>query len=65
MAKSKSKYKIGDKVKCVFAGAPIIGIIERIDKKKNYFSKVNISYWVNDGKYRYPISVEKIEGIVQ
>lgn len=64
MGRKRTNYKVGDRVKCIFAGGPIEGVIERIEKKKNYFSKVDVNYWVNDGEYKYPISLEKIKGII-
>lgn len=60
----KKKYKVGDKVNCSFLGEKIKGVVERIVESKVSFSKSKKTYWVFDGKYRYPISIEKIKGLV-
>ena len=64
MGRKKTKYKVGDKVNCSFLGEQIKGVVERIIDSKVSFSKSKKTYWVFDGKYRYPISIEKIKGLV-
>ena len=58
---ARVKYKIGDKVSFSFLGKYEEGVIEEINKGKFLFSKHNIKYTINDGKYKYPVSYENIE----
>lgn len=61
----KKKYKVGDKVEFHFLGEPLKGTIEKIDPKLMYFSKDNIRYMIFDGKYRYPLPIENIKGLIK
>lgn len=58
---AKVKYKVGDKVSFRFLGKYEEGIIEEITKDKISFSKYDIKYTINDGKYKYPTSYENID----
>lgn len=63
MGRKKTKYKVGDRVSCSFLGEQIKGVVERVIESKISFSKSKKTYWVFDGKYRYPISIENIKSL--
>jgi len=55
------KLKVGDKVNFEFLGIPEVGIIERI-RPLNHSSDPEDRYFINDGKFLYPIKKENIQG---
>lgn len=58
---ARVKYKIGDKVVFKFLGKEEEGVIEEVAKEQVNFSKHNLKYTINDGKYRYPVTYENIQ----
>lgn len=63
MGRKRVNYKVGDKINCTFLGEQIKGVVEKVEDSKINFSKSKKTYWVFDGKFRYPISLEKIKGL--
>ena len=55
------KLKVGDKVNFEFLGIPEVGIIEQI-RPLAHSSDPEDRYFINDGKFTYPIRLEEIQG---
>ena len=54
MAKRKL-FKVGEQIVFHFAGGPITGVIESVDK-----TKAQPKYKVTDGKYKYPVDHNEV-----